>query len=157
MKKKSLEWRNCSESDLSSRIQALIPSLGPGVLCVLEGEMGVGKSAFAREVLRSLCPNLQSRGSPTFPLVHEYSSDAGFPIYHIDLYRLGSEQEFEHSGIGEQLDSPDALVMVEWASLFPAYFERYFAPSSKRKWIRVRIGFGDEASTRTYEITRSLF
>jgi tRNA threonylcarbamoyl adenosine modification protein YjeE len=149
-KRKSLEWRDCSEAGLPERLAGMSAMFGPGVLCVLEGELGTGKSSFAREVLRIHCPKAVSRGSPTFPLVQEYRAEAGFPVFHIDLYRLQTEEEFLDSGIAEQIDSPDALVMVEWASLFPDYFERYFSPRSRRPWIRVRILPGSTVDRRTY-------
>jgi tRNA threonylcarbamoyladenosine biosynthesis protein TsaE len=133
MKRKSLEWLSCSEAELTRRIGSLRGLFVPGVLCVLEGEMGAGKSAFAREVLRMLCPGAVSKGSPTFPLVHEYRADSGFTVHHIDLYRLKSEREFEDSGIAEQIDSRDAVVLVEWASLFPDFFEAYFIPEVPEK------------------------
>lgn len=150
MKRKSLEWLSCSEAELTRRIGSLRGLFVPGVLCVLEGEMGAGKSAFAREVLRMLCPGAVSKGSPTFPLVHEYRADSGFTVHHIDLYRLKSEREFEDSGIAEQIDSRDAVVLVEWASLFPDFFEAYLSQKSRRSWIRVWIHPGNGPDTRSY-------
>jgi tRNA threonylcarbamoyl adenosine modification protein YjeE len=152
MKRKNLEWRDCSEYELPGRLGEAGEMFGPGVLCVLEGELGAGKSAFAREVIRIHCPRALSRGSPTFPLVQEYRADAGFPVFHIDLYRLQSEDEFLDSGIAEQIDSGEALVLVEWASLFPEYFERSLSLGSRRAWVRVRILPGSAADTRTYLI-----
>jgi tRNA threonylcarbamoyl adenosine modification protein YjeE len=154
-KRKSLEWRNCSEAELAERVRSLSGRLRPGLLCVLEGDLGAGKSSFAREILRVVSPGSVSRGSPTFPLVQEYRADAGFPVYHIDLYRLKSEQEFEDSGIGEQIDSREALVLVEWASLFPDFFQRYFSKSSKRPWLRVHILSGSGPEARSYQIEGS--
>jgi tRNA threonylcarbamoyl adenosine modification protein YjeE len=150
-KKKSLEWQNCSEERLESEVERFVEeSCRPGVLLLLEGEMGAGKSSFARAVIRRLSSESRSQGSPTFPLVQEYRADSGFPIFHIDLYRLKSEEEIFHSGISEQLDSDDALVLVEWASLFPDVFASYSRPGSRRAVIQVRIsGDGD---SRSYSI-----
>jgi len=139
-KKKSLEWRNCSEEDLFSRIAEWAGEVcRPGTLLLLEGEMGAGKSTFARAVIRNLACRSESQGSPTFPLVQEYRADQGFPIYHIDLYRLKSEEELEFSGIAEQIDSLDALVLVEWASLFPDFFSPYSREGSGKRVYRIEV------------------
>jgi tRNA threonylcarbamoyl adenosine modification protein YjeE len=153
VKKKSLEWQNCSEERLVSEVVHFVEeNCGPGVLLLLEGEMGAGKSSFARAVIRQLCRESRSQGSPTFPLVQEYRADSGFPIFHIDLYRLKSEEEIFHSGISEQLDSDDALVLVEWASLFPGLFGTYTRPGSRKAVLQVRIsGYGD---FRNYSIQK---
>ncbi|MBU6154580.1 MAG: tRNA (adenosine(37)-N6)-threonylcarbamoyltransferase complex ATPase subunit type 1 TsaE [Bdellovibrionales bacterium] len=153
VKKKSLEWRNCSERDLSSGIaERMMEFCVPGTLLLLDGELGAGKSTFARELIRLISSSAKSQGSPTFPLVQEYRADAGFPIYHIDLYRLKSEEEIEHSGIAEQIDSEVALVLIEWSSLFPSFFMNYSMPGSKRRVVRIQIeGQGDK---RDYRFTR---
>jgi tRNA threonylcarbamoyladenosine biosynthesis protein TsaE len=114
--------------------------------------MGAGKSSFARAVIRQLSRESRSQGSPTFPLVQEYRADSGFPIFHIDLYRLKSEEEIFHSGISEQLDSDDALVLVEWASLFPGLFGSETRPGSRKLVLQVVIsGYGD---FRNYSIKK---
>jgi tRNA threonylcarbamoyl adenosine modification protein YjeE len=153
VKKKNLEWQNCSEERLVSEVVHFVEEhCGPGVLLLLEGEMGAGKSSFARAVIRQLSRESRSQGSPTFPLVQEYRADSGFPIFHIDLYRLKSEEEIFHSGISEQLDSDDALVLVEWASLFPGLFGTYTRPGSRKLVLQVRIsGYGD---FRNYSIQK---
>ncbi len=152
-KKKSLEWQNCSEEQLELKIARFVDEhCTPGSLILLEGEMGAGKSSFARAVIRRLSKSSRSQGSPTFPLVQEYIADQEFPIYHIDLYRLRSEDELDHSGISDQLDSKDALVLVEWASLFPGFFESYIRSGTPRKVIQVQIkGHGD---CRTYRMEK---
>jgi tRNA threonylcarbamoyl adenosine modification protein YjeE len=153
VKKKNLEWQNCSEERLVSEVVHFVEEhCGPGVLLLLEGEMGAGKSSFARAVIRQLSRESRSQGSPTFPLVQEYRADSGFPIFHIDLYRLKSEEEIFHSGISEQLDSDDALVLVEWASLFPGLFGTYTRPGSRKLVLQVVIsGYGD---FRNYSIKK---
>ena len=112
--------------------------------------MGAGKSTFARAVIRHLAKEASSHGSPTSPLVQEYRADLGSPIYHIDLYRLKSEEELELSGISEQIDSRDALVMIEWGSMFPGYFGPYFSGALKRNAFRLSIQGRD--GFRTYQL-----
>jgi tRNA threonylcarbamoyl adenosine modification protein YjeE len=152
-KKKSLEWQNCSEDSLPATISGFVAEFCiPGTLLLLEGELGAGKSFFARTLIRQLSKTSQSQGSPTFPLVQEYRADAGFPIYHMDLYRLRSEEEVFHSGISEQIDSRDALVLVEWGSLFPGIFPTGSGIAALRSVFKIEIeGRGD---FRNYKVQR---
>jgi tRNA threonylcarbamoyladenosine biosynthesis protein TsaE len=134
-KKKSLAWLNCSEEELKSHIQKWIASESTGfknTIIFLEGEMGAGKSTFARELLSELVVDFSSQGSPTFPLVQEYRARAAFSIYHIDLYRLKNEGELEDSGILHQIEEPTALALVEWPNLFSGVFA-YWKDSSRMR------------------------
>jgi tRNA threonylcarbamoyladenosine biosynthesis protein TsaE len=124
-KKKSLAWLNCSEEQLKEKIIDWVsedPEFFRNTIVFLEGEMGSGKSTFARFVLSVLVEKFSSQGSPTFPLVQEYRAKSGFPIYHIDLYRLKNEMELEDSGILHQIEEPGSLALVEWPGLFPDVF-----------------------------------
>jgi len=128
-KKKSLAWLNCSEEELTLHLRSLIHGGADGksvtfqnMIVFLEGEMGSGKSTFARVLLTELVPGFSSQGSPTFPLVQEYSARDHSPIYHIDLYRLKNSSELEDSGILHQIEEAGALALVEWPDLFPEVF-----------------------------------
>ena len=94
----------------------LAGSLKPGDLVVLEGDLGAGKTALARAIIRRLAgdPTLDVP-SPTFALVQPYDTAKGL-ILHADLYRLGDPREVEELGL---LDNPDAIVLVEWAERSP--------------------------------------
>ena len=94
----------------------LADSLKPGDLVVLEGDLGAGKTALARAIIRRLAddPALDVP-SPTFALVQPYDSAKGL-ILHADLYRLGDPREVEELGL---LDNPQAIVLVEWAERSP--------------------------------------
>ena len=154
VKKKSLEWRNCSEEELRERIDGEILGLfGPNVIVFLEGEMGAGKSSLVRVLMRQLAPKVASQGSPTFPLVQEYRAEKGFPIYHMDLYRLKNEAELEDSGIEAQIEERGALVFIEWASLFEDYFSFYQRNPERisKKSIQIFIEPG-ESETRNYRM-----
>src|SRR5215217_9234411 len=91
--------------------------LGPGDLVILEGDLGAGKTALARSIIRTLAddPALDVP-SPTFALVQPYDTPRG-PVLHADLYRLGDPREVDELGL---LDNPDAIVLVEWAARAPA-------------------------------------
>jgi tRNA threonylcarbamoyladenosine biosynthesis protein TsaE len=90
--------------------------LRPGDIALLEGDLGAGKTALARAIIRSLAadPDLDVP-SPTFALVQPYDTPKG-PVLHADLYRLGDPREVDELGL---LDNPDAIVLVEWAARSP--------------------------------------
>jgi tRNA threonylcarbamoyladenosine biosynthesis protein TsaE len=90
--------------------------LRPGDIVLLEGDLGAGKTALARAIIRSLAadPALDVP-SPTFALVQPYDTRAG-QVLHADLYRLGDPREVDELGL---LDNPDAIVLVEWAARSP--------------------------------------
>jgi len=99
---------------LALRLQALLPSDTAGWTLLLEGELGAGKSAFARALIVAM----GHRGkvpSPTYTLVEPYQLAAGM-IYHVDLYRIASEEELRYLGWGE-LD--DGFRLVEWPDRAP--------------------------------------
>ncbi|MBI4955269.1 MAG: tRNA (adenosine(37)-N6)-threonylcarbamoyltransferase complex ATPase subunit type 1 TsaE [Myxococcales bacterium] len=97
--------------------QALAPALAPGDLLVLTGDLGAGKTFFARALLRALgLPTTVAVTSPTFGLVQEYA--ARLPVVHADLYRLGSPDELRELGLRER--RADAVLCVEWGAPYVA-------------------------------------
>lgn len=97
---------------LGERLAAL---LAPGVVVALGGELGAGKTVFARGVGRGL--GVQTRvQSPTFIIV-QWHEGGRLQLAHADLYRLGDDEELEHLGIPEL--TRDGVLLVEWASRFP--------------------------------------
>jgi tRNA threonylcarbamoyladenosine biosynthesis protein TsaE len=94
----------------------LAAELRPGDLIILTGDLGAGKTALARAIIRHLAgdPDLEVP-SPTFALVQPYDTPAG-PVLHADLYRLGDPREVEELGL---LDNPSAIVLVEWPERSP--------------------------------------
>jgi len=98
--------------NLGKRLAAL---LEPGDLVWLEGELGAGKTFFARGLFRALgVPEAIPVTSPTFALIHEHEGRA--PIRHLDLYRLGDASELYELGLDEMLD--EAIVVIEWGARF---------------------------------------
>lgn len=94
----------------------LAADLAPGALVLLEGDLGAGKTALARAIIRSLAGDpLLDVPSPTFALVQPYDTPRGL-VLHADLYRLGDPREVEELGL---LDNPEAIVLVEWAERAP--------------------------------------
>ena len=93
----------------------------------LYGDLGAGKTAFARGVASVLCPNAAVR-SPTFALVHEYRG--AVPVFHFDMYRIESEDDLYSIGYDDYL-ARDGVIIVEWSENIP-----YALPE---QYVRVRI------------------
>ena len=80
-----------------------------------EGDLGAGKTTLVKALCKALGVN-EMVSSPTFALVNEYEATNLGPrtrVYHIDLYRLDSEEEAIRAGIEDHLYSGD-LCLVEW-------------------------------------------
>jgi len=96
---------------LAARLAAVAPSAG---ILSLEGDLGAGKSTFARAFLRSLGVTGTVR-SPTYTLVEPYDIErpgALARVLHLDLYRLGDPEELDYLGLRDELDG--ALLLIEW-------------------------------------------
>ena len=99
-----------SPDDTFAAGRALGESLYPGLLILLKGELGMGKTRFTQGIGRAV--GHERVKSPTFVIMNEY--DAKVPFLHVDLYRLEDEDEIESLGIEEYLDGGFAAA-VEWA------------------------------------------
>ncbi len=90
----------------------------PGQLILLNGDLGAGKSTFARAFIKSMAVDGDEFDvpSPSFSLVQTYDNTR-LSVAHIDLYRLNSKAEAEELGIGELLSSH--VVLVEWPDRLP--------------------------------------
>ena len=89
--------------------EALGSQLRVGDLVVLTGELGAGKTTFAKGLARALGVT-QPVTSPTFTIVQEY--DGRVPVAHVDVYRLDRIQEVHDLGFEELLEG--RVTIVEW-------------------------------------------
>ncbi len=89
----------------------LAPALRDGGVLFLRGELGAGKTTFARALLRAMGVGERVK-SPTYSLLERYSVN-GHDAFHLDLYRIAGAGELEWLGLDE-LDQPQAIVLIEW-------------------------------------------
>lgn len=101
-----------SDADNTARIAAeLGKCLTSGDTILLTGDVGAGKTHFARALIQSLLLYPEDVPSPTFTLVQTYDTAKG-PVWHADLYRLGSSHEIEELGLVDAFET--AICLVEW-------------------------------------------
>lgn len=99
------------EAALTALARRLAPTLGEGGVIHLRGELGAGKTTFARALLQALGVGERVK-SPTYSLIESYEAD-GTEAHHLDLYRIADPEELEWLGL-DGLWRPGALVLVEW-------------------------------------------
>lgn len=112
----------------------------PGMVISLRGSLGAGKTVFAKGFAEALGIT-EAIVSPTFTLVQEY--EGRLKMYHLDLYRLSGEDEFESMG-GEDFLYSDGVALVEWSEKIDSML-----PDDT---VYVRIWIGDDQE-RYIEIT----
>jgi tRNA threonylcarbamoyladenosine biosynthesis protein TsaE len=94
-------------AELGARIAA---ALAPGDVVALSGELGAGKTALARAILRGL--GVQGHvPSPTFTLVQAYETP-GLTVHHFDFYRIERASELSELGLDDAVEG--GAVLIEW-------------------------------------------
>ena len=100
-----------------------------GEIIGLTGELGTGKTCFARGLAEGLKVEKNTwLRSPTFTLINEYSGRV--PIYHIDLYRVAAHKEQEALDLRDYLFG-DGVAVVEWF--------QYLAPEEVDEHLEVQL------------------
>ncbi len=104
------EMIDASEAEMAALASSCARQLRPGDVIALHGDLGAGKTTFARALIAAL----GWRGevpSPTFTLVQSYEPpDVRVPVWHIDLYRIEGSDEADALGLFET----DAALVIEW-------------------------------------------
>ena len=91
---------------------ALAQKLNPGTILAYRGDLGAGKTAFTRGLAKGLgCKELVT--SPTYTIVNEYLGGR-LPLFHFDMYRLGSSDDLWDIGWEAYLDRC-GICAVEWS------------------------------------------
>ena len=108
---KKIEWLNEAATKAFAHALAAQPAIA-NALIELRGDLGAGKTTFARYLLAAL--GVQGRvKSPTYAVVEPYALEGGLNIWHCDFYRFNDPREWEEAGFRDIFASP-GLKLVEW-------------------------------------------
>lgn len=113
------DWRkaDASEATVLRLAERVALKLQPGDVVALSGDLGAGKTTFARALIRAVLADPAAEiPSPTFSLVQSYAAPR-LGVMHIDLYRIASEDEIDELGLDEHLATGAAL--IEWPERAP--------------------------------------
>lgn len=102
-----------SAADTQKIAAELVNTLTPGSVICMYGDLGAGKTAFVQGMAVALEID-EPVTSPTFTIVNEYYGK--MPLYHFDVYRIGSSDEMFEIGFDEYIDG-DGISVIEWAEL----------------------------------------
>lgn len=109
-----MEYQSRSVEETEQIGANLAPRLGPGTILAFTGDLGAGKTAFVRGLARGLGV-VERVTSPTFTIVNEYEGGR-LPLFHFDMYRLGSSEELFDIGWEDYL-SRGGVCAVEWSEI----------------------------------------
>ena len=101
---------------------------GPGQVYTLNGDLGAGKTVFAKGFAKGLGID-DTVSSPTFTILQVYESGR-YPLYHFDVYRIADSSEMDEIGFDEYVYS-EGISLIEWAE--------YIEDILPDKYIRVDI------------------
>lgn len=135
--------RPLTEQELAEEGHELGESLPPRSVVLLEGELGAGKTTFAKAIAAGLGA-AEPATSPTYALVHRYHGRRG-PVFHLDCYRLRSVDEAADLDWEGLLQEGDALI-IEW----PERAGPWVPPAT----LRFRLHYLDDPDRRGLEIRR---
>mgnify|MGYP001040362370 CR=1 FL=1 len=125
-----MEFRASTLADLPAIAAEFVKRVPPGVV-LFYGEMGAGKTTFAKAVVKALGVS-DEVSSPTFSLVNEYRDNSGEAVYHFDFYRIKDEEEALDMGYEHYFYSGN-WCLVEW----PERIEGLLPPKAHVLNIRV--------------------
>lgn len=95
----------------------------PGDVFCLYGDLGTGKTVFSQGFGAGLGIR-EPISSPTFTILKEYD-EGRLPLYHFDVYRIGSEDEMDEIGYYEFVDG-EGVCLIEWAELIRDILPRHY-------------------------------
>ncbi len=107
-------WESFCEKDTAKIGETLAREAKPGEIYLLEGDLGVGKTVFAKGFALGLGIT-EPITSPTFTIIQEYEKGR-LPFYHFDVYRIADEEEMFELGY-ESYFFGQGVCLIEWASL----------------------------------------
>jgi len=133
----TVELHSSREEDTLEIARALGAVLVPGDVVALSGDLGAGKTVFAKGVGEALGISADRIVSPSFTIVTEHLGTV--PFLHVDVYRLSGEREAADIGLEEVLNG-EGVCLVEWAEKI--------ATLLPKSCIKVKFLFSDEGGRR---------
>lgn len=105
------------EEDLIELAQNIESEKFPNMVICLNGELGSGKTVFAKAFASAM--GIDEVSSPTFSIIKEYVGE--LPFYHMDVYRV--ENNVENLGI-EEYFTKGGVTIIEWADMIKEYLPK---------------------------------
>lgn len=117
------------------------PRLKAGDCLLLEGQIGAGKSHFARALIQARLGWAEDVPSPTFTLVQVYQADV--ELWHADLYRLNHPDEVFELGLEQAFET--AISLIEWPDRLGPYaptgaLRLTFSPLGDGRLVQIALG-----------------
>jgi len=125
-----------SEADTFAFAQSFAKKLSGGETITLSGELGAGKTVFAKGLAKGLGVK-EEVVSPTFTIMNEYESGR-LKLYHYDAYRLRSGEEAIETGLADYFGVKDGVCLIEWSE--------NIASALPKKLIKIEIKYTGESS-----------
>lgn len=107
-------FKTMSSDETFNLASVFAQTVKPCDIVVLQGDLGVGKTVFAKGLASGLGIE-EIVTSPTYTIVSEYSTGK-MPLYHFDMYRIGDVSELEEIGFYEYING-DGVVLIEWPEM----------------------------------------
>ncbi len=143
----SLKLDITTEIETKKLAEKLSNFLKKGDVVFLFGEMGTGKTTFAKYLINSMQTknneDILEVQSPTFNILNEYKV-SGLKILHYDLYRLKDKKELEN--LGQIKNQNDKLILIEWPELIE---DNVFST------ISLKFAYEDDLNKRSLSISSS--
>ena len=124
-----MQYHTFSEAETTRRGAEFVKQLKPGAVVAFYGDLGAGKTAFIRGMVRGLGLD-DYVTSPTFTIVNEYLGPV--PVFHFDMYRLGGADELFDIG-WEDYIAREGICCVEWSENMEGAFPEDTVRVSIRK------------------------
>ena len=126
-----------NETDTHELAKKIAQKIGFGMSIYLSGDLGSGKTTFARNLIHEL-GFVGTVKSPSYSLVEQYTFDT-YTLNHFDLYRFRSAEEWHEAGFNEFIDGEN-INLIEWPEKGHPYLpicdlmiNFYYVSSDKRK------------------------
>ncbi|HJK86362.1 MAG TPA: tRNA (adenosine(37)-N6)-threonylcarbamoyltransferase complex ATPase subunit type 1 TsaE [Candidatus Megaira endosymbiont of Nemacystus decipiens] len=107
-------FRANSEEETKNIARNIARNIKKPLVIALKGELGSGKSFFARCIIQELLEKNINVSSPTFNLLQVYELNENISIYHYDLYRLKDRSEIFELGIDDAMNN---ISIIEWPEI----------------------------------------